>query len=565
MARVEWTRIDRDDLEHLVAMLLCRQNPHAQRIRASKGDGGVDILVPLGEGKGFAIYQVKAFSSNLGSSQKSQIEHSYRRLEAFAAEHELTISEWYLALPLDGTHENHSWLAEVTGSTAKYEQWRGLAFLDGLVTAYPEVVDYYLANGRDRLQQAMQALAGAIGIGGFTAPADLSGSASIPGLAGIHETINKTDPHYRYDFAVNSAQIALPAAEDALVAAVQREYNESWVTFKIYARCLEALRERPIPFSLVVDLKDAPAETRLEFENFHKYGTAASAPTGSVTFFTDLPGGLGGSFTGGSAQLGPVYLSGGSTYQLRLRILEPSGAVVAETRVDMEAPTVGVQGVGYGAYGVESSGVFDLRILTDIGSPLLRIHLGARDFSGKHPSEVLPAVQFISAFAAPNVLQFAQPYGPPDTEPMRIPQGRGTIELDPLMLDYVAALADLQAKTPIQLRIPNLDLVTRREAAELVDASRLLRGEQLTIDWFQVPIDLTTADVSVEPMSLLLRQELVVMVEGTPIRLGVKQTHFPSVKLDAERSNIPGGKGIFVPHDTSTATVTLLEEATQPP
>lgn len=31
-------------------------------------------------------------------------------------------------------------------------EWRALPFLEGLVTRYPEVIDYYLHDGQDRLQ-----------------------------------------------------------------------------------------------------------------------------------------------------------------------------------------------------------------------------------------------------------------------------------------------------------------------------------------------------------------------------------------------------------------------------
>jgi hypothetical protein len=213
--------------------------------------------VPLGGDDGFAIYQVKAFAANLTSSQKEQIEHSYRRLSQFAVDKELKISRWYLT-PLDGTHENHMWLATVTNATNDYEQWRGLTYLDGLAAKFPEVVDYYLADGRDRLQQAMQSLAAAIGIGGFPPPADLTSGSSIDGLAGIHETINKCDPHYRYDVAVSGIRPPLPADEHNLVAAVQVERERVWVTFKIFAKCIESLRERPVRCMIVPTASGVP-------------------------------------------------------------------------------------------------------------------------------------------------------------------------------------------------------------------------------------------------------------------------------------------------------------------
>jgi hypothetical protein len=56
MARVEWTRISPDDVEYVSAVLLARENPRAQRIRPSRGDGGIDILVPTGVPSGVDVY-----------------------------------------------------------------------------------------------------------------------------------------------------------------------------------------------------------------------------------------------------------------------------------------------------------------------------------------------------------------------------------------------------------------------------------------------------------------------------------------------------------------------------
>ena len=41
MARVEWTRTEPGDIEQVVSMLLCRENPSAIRIRPSRGTEGL--------------------------------------------------------------------------------------------------------------------------------------------------------------------------------------------------------------------------------------------------------------------------------------------------------------------------------------------------------------------------------------------------------------------------------------------------------------------------------------------------------------------------------------------
>jgi hypothetical protein len=110
VTRVEWTRTEPGDIEQVVSMLLCRENPSAVRVRASRGDGGIDVLAPAENGAGVAVYQVKSFSSNLTASQKAQVERSFRRVLDYAKGRGLQMTEWYLTLPIDPTNENLAWL-----------------------------------------------------------------------------------------------------------------------------------------------------------------------------------------------------------------------------------------------------------------------------------------------------------------------------------------------------------------------------------------------------------------------------------------------------------------------
>ena len=158
MARVEWTRTEPGDIEHVVSMLLCRENPSAVRIRPSRGDGGIDVLAPSRDGMGVAVYQVKSFTSNLMVGQKAQAERSFRRLMDCSRARGIRVTEWYLALPLDPTNENLEWLGSFTDGYGLKAEWRGLNFLDGLAATYPAVIDYYLRDGRDRLQAALESL-----------------------------------------------------------------------------------------------------------------------------------------------------------------------------------------------------------------------------------------------------------------------------------------------------------------------------------------------------------------------------------------------------------------------
>lgn len=233
MARVEWTRIEPGDIEQVVSMLLCRENPSAIRIRPSRGDGWIDVMAPSSDGTGVAVYQVKSFSSNLTAGQKAQAEWSFRRLLDYARGHGLRVTEWYLTLPLDPTNDNLEWLSGFTAGHGITAEWRGLGFLEGLAGTYPALIDYYLRDGKDRLQAALESIttvlrttlqlgpaATAAGtpagsLAGPLMPAETAGT-----LAALHATLNEHDPHFSYDFSVDSACPEVPD-QPGLVAAVQ--------------------------------------------------------------------------------------------------------------------------------------------------------------------------------------------------------------------------------------------------------------------------------------------------------------------------------------------------------
>jgi hypothetical protein len=244
VTRVEWTRTEPGDIEQVVSMLLCRENPSAVRVRPSRGDGGIDVLAPARSGAGVAVYQVKSFSSNLTAGQKAQVERSFRRVLDYAKGRGLQVTEWYLTLPLDPTNENLAWLGGFTTGCGLTAEWRGLGFLEGLAPIYPAVIDYYLRDGKDRLQAALESLTAVLRTsmrrGTAVTPAEESTAPSAAGplrpdeaagtLTALHATLNAHDPHFSYDFSVDAARPEIPD-QPGLVAAVQEGDAERWVTF----------------------------------------------------------------------------------------------------------------------------------------------------------------------------------------------------------------------------------------------------------------------------------------------------------------------------------------------
>jgi hypothetical protein len=73
-------------------------------------------------------------------------------------ERSLQVRTWKLVMPLDPTPENDDWFAELTQRAPFACVWCGLDYVDGLAAKYPDVVDYYLRDGKERLETAVAAL-----------------------------------------------------------------------------------------------------------------------------------------------------------------------------------------------------------------------------------------------------------------------------------------------------------------------------------------------------------------------------------------------------------------------
>jgi len=543
MARIEWTRLEPGDVEHVIAMLLCRENPSAQRVRPSRGDGGIDIFVPDSHG-GIIVYQVKAFSSNLTSGQKRQISASLDELVETSRARGVPVSAWYLTLPLDGTPENHTWLAELVADRVPLAEWRGLAFVDGLASEYPAVIDYYLHDGKDRLLTTIDRLSSLmlltaqppvrasrdIDDGGGSG---LSLGTAIDGLMNLHALLNETDPHYRYDFAV-SAERPDVRSETTPVAIYQRGDASRCVTIRVYARCAASLEERPIPAAFSIDVSGDDG-LRRQIEQFEQYGSPIEAPLGTASGDIDLPAGLGGPFERGSLSIFPSLQPDEDHRVIRMQVLDPDGEVLEQVRVRMAPPTVGINGTGVRAVGNEIEEVFELEVLTDLTNQTVNQNFRVGDLSGKSPARILPGLRFlVVAFRASNTLRVAPEYGPIGDTAQQIPEGtQPPASVGPL-LDLIEALATIQEHTPTQVKVPRLDQISRAAVAHIVDAGRLLRGDTLHVPWTSHTIHLhPDVDPPTEaPVTALAFLPLTVTLDGQEIDCGLRQIQLPAARAD---------------------------------
>ena len=542
MTRVEWTRTEPGDIEHLVSMLLCRENPSAVRIRPSRGDGGIDVLAPARDGPGVAVYQVKSFSSNLTQGQKAQAERSFRRVLEYSRNRGLQVTEWYLTLPVDPTKENLEWLSSFTSGHGIKAEWRGLNFLDALAGTYPSVIDYYLRDGADRLQAALESLTtvlrmsmhiGSAASGAEESARSLAGplqpSEAVGTLRALYAALNEHDPHFSYAYSVDCDR---PEVSDqpGLVAAVQDGDGKSWVTFKVFARCAESLVERPVPLSLTITAEPG-SDLGRDIEAFDKYGTPFTALAGTADAEIGLPGGLGGTITGGSVRLEPAAKTRTAGHDIRLQVVDRAGEIIAETLVHMEPPTTGPSRRGARVHGVEQHGVFTFEVLTDLDAQTVSFTLRPGDLTGTPPGRALAGLRLLREFRPPNGLRIAAPFGPATHRPEPIPQGTEPPAGD-MLVDLVEALAAIQDHTTAQLLIPDLAKLTRSEAHRILRIGDLIRGAAISTPWEEFAVHLRpgASPPSQDIFSGLLYQELSISTGTTEASIGHQQVYLPAAR-----------------------------------
>src|ERR1700734_3676273 len=95
--RVLWSdpRISPSVYEDIVAVLISRLHPDAQRVDGSGGDGGRDVLLPLPSGT--EIFELKSFTGRVNPSRRLQVKRSLKRAAAHSP------SAWHMVVPINPT------------------------------------------------------------------------------------------------------------------------------------------------------------------------------------------------------------------------------------------------------------------------------------------------------------------------------------------------------------------------------------------------------------------------------------------------------------------------------
>lgn len=426
---IPWTVTDPETIERMIAVGLCRRYKHARRVKPSRGDGGLDVLVPAPGRTQLHVenYQVKKFADELNDSRRQQIKKSLTTAIATheATTYDYTIVKWHLALPMDLTREQEKWLFDLADELkAPFPiEVFGLTAIEELLLDAPNIREYYLGDGMEKVNQMLSQMANLTGLKEFiTDPTRLEPVDATGSLAELHSHINAADPHFDYDYQVTAGQPTINA-EPGLVASVisRTGKDEPYVTWHVSTKYDAAIEDRPIPGSYTVYPDRMSNEQRRAWERWRKYGTPVVLAGDSVADISlDLPGGLfeePPASNDNQVRLGPAL--GGFDSEPTTRaswvIEDPGGTRLAENIFDFRLVARGQEGgehrVGRDAYGYITVDLYTHLISGTGGTVEGDLKLHGERWVGEPVQRVLPAIRFGAAWGNNNQLKVQDEFG----------------------------------------------------------------------------------------------------------------------------------------------------------
>lgn len=487
MARVEWSRFSGDEVEAVAAILLCREFPTATRFKPSRGDAGIDVWVPGSPDP--TVFQIKRYTGNIDATRRRHIKESWDVLQKYVEENSIALAQWNLVMPENPTKEQFQWFENLTSDTTYPCIWRGIDYLDGLAAKYPEVIDYYFKDGKERLEEVVKSFLAAAGLGGeITSP-----SNSVESLQKIHDQLNKFDPHFYYDFSVDtiSGDDGGPPVQNTprLVASVQLTCDDQRVTYRIIARYNGATSDRPVPGSMQL-VAETGSELQSTIEDWATFGTPLSGvPAKDVSI--DLPGGFGGNFPEGYVSIGTQSESRPGP-EVTIRITEPDGTPVASLDFVTEEVTSGVNNQGLRVIGHDMPGRlvrYELRATMPDRSATTSISV--EDPVGHYPLDMLPGIRFVSEIVPSRQMQLYLRNGPALVPPWEIPQRMIDEQQGRLWIDMCESLSTIQQHVIERFafpRLPSQDPYSQINS--WIEAAHLLRGEAVNGTWSELQVHL---------------------------------------------------------------------------
>ena len=438
---------------------------------------------------------MKKFADELDDSRKRQIKKS---LASAISTHNGTtfgyqIAKWYLALPMDLTREQEKWLFDLADELeAPFPvEVFGLTEVEELLLDAPNIREYYLGDGMEKVSQILAQMTTLAGLENLTVdptkvePGDASGS-----LEDLHRHINDADPHFNYDYQVTKELPSIAPGSGLIASVVARNGADApYVTWNISTKYDAALEDRPIPGSYTVYPDRMTDEQRKAWERWRKYGTPVVLDGDAVSQVTlELPGGLLGpeATSDHRLKLGPAWgeFDNEPTTRALWIIEDPEGTKLAERIFDFRLVARGQEG-GEHRRAVDPDGYITLDLFTratteSAGTAEGGLKLEGDRVVGEPVQRVLPALRFCAAWGNDNQLKVQDEFG------LQAPAALRTLHGDPpipaVIVSIVESLVRISAATSRPIGLPeDLGALAGHDGSSLATIADVVSGQVIDV------------------------------------------------------------------------------------
>lgn len=470
--RIPWTRYSGEDVESVLATFISLEERNAIKIRPSKGDGGIDLIVYL-DAETVDIYQIKKFAENLKNSQKAQIENSWQELSATTAVLHVKINSWHLVMPLDPTNENLRWAKELVEPSGTKFIWDGHSRVDGWASKYPEVIDYYFSNGKEEVSEYAAKLLSMANLPDCSDPVILENR-----LRDLCSNLDKLDPYYAYSVHVLSEY---DKRDDFCTRAPGVVMSQILVTPGSGRIAIDVIEKTPIasmlhPLTFSVKIIAETDEEKEQAQNFIEYGMPfTSLPAEVIDQDCQLP--VGRSYEGFRRGIIKSYdLNTSNCIRSASLFWEGCG----ELQLIVDKTTHGSKGVFFSAH--DDTETFKLNFKWDASQPggTLNYEFSFSNLANKRSRDVARTYRFLSEATDKKVdLRI----NGTSALSFNLDIRDDLIDLINKIYGLAVALETVNRAADSEMPFPDVYKTTKGEIANLRDAARLLDGESVVYSW----------------------------------------------------------------------------------
>lgn len=470
--RIPWTRYSGEDVESVLATLISLEERDAIKIRPSRGDGGIDLIVYF-DAETVNVYQIKKFAENLKSSQKAQIENSWKESLTTTADLHVKINSWHLVMPLDPTNENLRWAKELVEPSGTKFIWDGLSRVDGWASKHPEVIDYYFSNGKEEVSEYAAKLLSMANLPDCSDPAILENR-----LRDLCSNLDKLDPYYAYSVHVLSEydkrDDLCPRVPGVVMSQILVTPGAGRIAIDVIEKTPIASMLHPLTFS--VKIIAGTDDEKEQAQNFIEYGMPfSSLPAEVIDQNCQLP--VGRSCDGFRRGIIKSFdLNTSNCIKSASLFWEGCG----ELQLIVDKVTHGTKGGFFSVH--DATQTFRLNFKWNASQPggTINYEFSFSNLANKRSRDVARTYRFLSE-ATDNKVE------------LRI-NGMSALYFDLGIRDdlvvtindiysLAVALETVNGAADSELPFPDIYKTTKGEIANLRDAARLLDGESVVYSW----------------------------------------------------------------------------------